>query len=178
MAPTSSQIFTSSRFALERGGSLAELALAFETHGTLAPAGDNAILVCHGYTSSQHAAGDADGWWHDLIGEGKTIDTRRYFVVSANLIGSAYGSTGPASTNPATGAAYGPDFPEVTVADMVAAQAALLEHLGVGRLAAIIGYSYGGYLTLQWGADHPGRMRALVVVASDGSQHTVPGVVV
>ena len=86
MAPTSSQIFTSSGFPLERGGALAELVLAFETYGTLAPEGDNAILLCHGYTSSQHAAGDTDGWWHDLIGEAKTIDTRRYFVVSANMI--------------------------------------------------------------------------------------------
>ena len=166
MALPSSLKFSCSGFALEGGGALPELTLAYETYGTLAPDGNNAILVCHGYTSSQHAAGDADGWWHDLIGEGKTIDTGRHFVVSANMIGSAYGSTGPASTNPGTGAPYGPDFPEITVGDMVAAQAALLDHLAVGQLGAVIGYSYGGYLTLQWGTTHPKRMRALIVVAS------------
>lgn len=166
MALPSSQKFSCSGFALERGGVLPELTLAYETYGTLAPDRNNAILVCHGYTSSQHAAGDADGWWHDLIGKGKTIDTGRHFVVSANMIGSAYGSTGPASTNPGTGAPYGPDFPEITVGDMVAAQAALLDHLGVGQFGAVVGYSYGGYLTLQWGTTHPKRMRALIVVAS------------
>lgn len=162
MAPTKSEIFTSSNFPLERGGELTELALAYETYGTLAPEGDNAVLVCHGYTSSQRAA----DWWSGLIGEGKTIDTGRYFVVAANMIGSAYGSTGPRSTNPDTGRTYGPEFPPITVGDMVAAQALLLDHLGVGRLAAVIGYSYGGYLTLQWGVSHPERMRTLIVVAS------------
>ncbi len=137
MALPSPKIFTSSLFPLERGGELAELRLAYETYGTLGPEGDNAILVCHGYTSSQHAAGDEDGWWQDLIGEGRTIDTGRYFVVSTNMIGSAYGSTGPATTNPDTAAPYGPDFPEITVGDMVAAQALLLDYLAVGQLGAV-----------------------------------------
>ena len=162
MAPPKTQILASPDFRLERGGRFAELTLAFETYGTLSPAGDNAILICHGYTSSQRAS----TWWDGLIGEGKTIDTRRYFVVCANMIGSSHGSTGPSSLNPSTGRPYGPDFPAITVGDMVRAQAALLDHLGVDRLAAIIGYSYGGYLTLQWGADHPERTRRLVVVAS------------
>jgi len=173
MAPPKSEIFTRAAFALERGDRLAELAVAYETYGTLAPGGDNVILICHGYTGNQHAA----DWWGDLIGEGKIIDTRRYYVVASNMIGSAYGSTGPRSTNPQTGVPYGPDFPAITVADMVAAQALLLDHLGVGRLAAIIGYSYGGYLTLQWGVTHPSRMRGLVVVASGLKGRGTPAMV-
>lgn len=165
LLPTS-EIFRAGDFALEQGGRLPELALAYETYGRLAPDGDNAVLVCHGYTSSPHAAGDGEGWWHELIGPGRTIDTERSFVVSSNMLGSAYGSTGPASPNPATGRPYGPDFPALTVADMVRAQDRLLAHLGVGRLALVIGYSYGGYLTLQWGVSQPERMRGLVVVAS------------
>lgn len=158
--------FASSNFSLERGAVLPELEVAYETYGTLAPDGNNAILVCHGYTSSQHAAGDSNGWWDALIGDGKTIDTRRYFVVSSNMIGSAYGSTGPRSIDSGRDSLYGPDFPAITVGDMVAAQALLLDHLGVGQLGAVIGYSYGGYVTLQWATDHPERMRGLVVVAS------------
>ena len=165
LLPTS-KLFKAGEFTLELGGALGELALAYETWGVLNAAGDNAILLCHGYTSNPHAAGDSTGWWHNLIGPGRAMDTDKYFVVCANMIGSAYGSTGPGSTNPATGAPYGPDFPDITTGDMVRAQGMLLDDLGVGQLAAVVGFSYGGYLTFQWGVLHPTRMRALVPVAS------------
>jgi homoserine O-acetyltransferase len=166
MLLSTSTLFEAGEFALELGGSLAQLNLAYETHGALNPAADNAILLCHGYTSSPHAAGDGTGWWHNLIGPGRAVDTERYFVVCSNMIGSAFGSTGPGSIDPATGASYGPNFPEITTSDMVAAQSLLLDHLGIGELAAVVGFSYGGYLTFQWGVSHPGRMRALVPVAT------------
>ena len=162
----SSKLFESRDFSLELGGVLGELALAYETYGVLNAAGDNAILLCHGYTSNPHAAGDSKGWWHNLIGPGCAMDTDKFFVVCANMIGSAYGSTGPGSLNPANGEPYGPDFPDITTGDMVRAQGMLLDELGVAQLAAVVGFSYGGHLTFQWGVMHPDRMRALVPVAS------------
>jgi homoserine O-acetyltransferase/O-succinyltransferase len=166
MLLSTSTLFEAPNFELELGGALPEMALAYETRGALNAAGTNAILLCHGYTSNPHAAGDSSGWWHNLIGPGRAMDTDKYFVICANMIGSAYGSTGPGSVNPATGAPYGPGFPDITTGDMVRAQTLLLDHLGVGELAAVVGFSYGGYLTFQWGVTHPARMRALVPVAS------------
>ena len=153
-------------FPLEAGGRLEPLVIAYETWGNLSDAGDNCVLVCHGYTSSPHAAGDEDGWWHGLIGPGRTIDTDRYFVVCSNMIGSSYGSSGPPSIDPSTGKPYGPDFPTFSVADMVEAQKLHLDELGVTALKCVIGYSYGGYLTFEWGARYPDFMQSLVVVAS------------
>ena len=180
LLPTS-KTFTSTDFPLSDGGRLPELTVAYETYGTLAGDGGNAILLSHGYTSNPHAAGDESGWWCDLIGPGKAMDTDRYFVICANMLGSSYGSTGPASIDPATGAPYGPDFPNVTTDDMVAAQVRLLDHLGVGQLAAKIGFSYGGRLTFLWGVTHPDRMRALIPVASGidgrGRQATVQALI-
>jgi homoserine O-acetyltransferase len=166
MLLATSSLFKAGRFPLEGGGGLAEMCLAHETYGTLNAAADNAILLCHGYTSNPHAAGDGTGWWHNLIGPGRAMDTDRYFVVCSNMIGSAFGSTGPGSVDPATGRPYGPNFPDITTSDMVAAQNLLLDHLGIGELAAVVGFSYGGYLTFQWGVSHPRRMRALVPVAT------------
>ena len=166
MLLATSTLFESVNFKLELGGALAQLSLAYETYGTLNAAADNAILLCHGYTSNPHAAGDGAGWWHNLIGPGRAMDTDRYYVVCSNMIGSAFGSTGPGSPDPATGLPYGPGFPDITTGDMVAAQVLLLDHLCVGELAAVVGFSYGGYLTFQWGVTHPGRMRALVPVAT------------
>lgn len=165
LLPTS-RVFQTTDFPLQCGRILEQLEVAYETWGTLAPGGDNAILLCHGFTSSPHAAGDESGWWQGLVGPGKAIDTNRYFVVCANMLGSAYGSTGPGSTNPQTGKPYGPDFPDITTKDIVGTQALLLDALKVGRLAAVVGFSYGGYLTFEWGVTHPDRMRALVPVAS------------
>ena len=162
--------FTTSNFILERGWTLSELTLAYETYGDLASDGRNAFLLTHGYTSSQHAAGrDArgePGWWDGLVGPGKAIDTRKYFVVASNMLGSSYGSTGPASINPKTGKPYGSDFPSITVADMVRAQHALLESLGVKHLVAVAGPSYGGYQAFQWAVTYPFDMDGIVAVVT------------
>jgi homoserine O-acetyltransferase/O-succinyltransferase len=169
LLPTS-ELLTSQDFALEKGGVLPRLDIAYETWGTLNAAGDNGVLICHGYTNNQHAAntgeGDDTGWFAGVIGPGRAVDTDRYFVVAANMLGSAYGSTGPASIDPATGQPYGLKFPDITIGDMVNAQIRLLDHLGVQQMAAVIGNSFGGYLTFHWGTEHPERMRALVPVVS------------
>jgi len=164
LLPTS-KTHTFKDFELTTGDTLQELVIAYETYGALAPDGNNAILVCHGYTNTPHVAGDAMGWGHNLIGSGKAVDTDKYFVVCSNMIGSAYGSSGPGSINPNTGRSYGPDFPKYTTLDMIAAQHALLDQLGVGQLKAVIGYSYGGHLTFLWGATYPDRMRVLIPIA-------------
>jgi homoserine O-acetyltransferase len=181
MLPLTSKLFESGALALENGGELAELAVAYETYGTLNAAGDNGVLVCHGYTNSHHAAGDEAGWFSGLIGPGKAVDTGRYFVVAANLLGSAYGSSSPASINPQTGRPYGLDFPDVTIGDMVNAEARLLDHLGVKQLAAVIGNSLGGHLVFQWATHYPERMRAVVAVVTTikgrGDQSIVEGLI-
>jgi len=162
--------FTSRNFRLQSGEVLPELKLAYETYGTLAPDGRNAILVTHGYTSSQHAAGlDANGeagWWDALIGPRKAIDTNKYFVVSSNMLGSSYGSTAPASINPKTGKLYGPDFPAYTLVDIVTAQRMLVGALGVKHLKAVAGISFGGYQAFQWGVTFPDAMDAIVPVVT------------
>lgn len=165
LLPTST-LFNSDGFLLEKGGKFELLEVAYETYGRLNEAGDNGVLVCHGYINNQHAAGDENGWFSGLIGPNKAVDTNRFFVVTSNMLGSAYGSTGPASTNPATGKPYGLDFPDITVGDMVNAQIRLLDHLGVKHLAAVIGNSFGGHLTFHWGTAHPDRTNALIIVVS------------
>ncbi len=164
--------FTVQGFRLESGRILPEMTLAYETYGRLAPDGANAILITHGFTSSGHAAGryaptDATpGFWDGLIGPGKAIDTNRYFVVSSNMLGSSYGSTAPASVNPTTGTRYGPDFPDITLRDMVTAQKALLDGLGVRRLVAVAGPSFGGFQAFQWAVTYPDFMRGVVAVVT------------
>ena len=115
-----SQTISLGAFVLEDGSRLADLTLAYETWGERAADGNNVILLCHGYTNHPHAAGDEAGWWHHLIGPGKAIDTDRYFVICSNMLGSAYGSTGPSSPDPATGMPYGPDFPKFSTGDIIA----------------------------------------------------------
>src|SRR5882724_2405925 len=128
--------FTTYGVPLRSGRVLTEMTVAYETYGRLAPDGRNAIVIAHGFTSSGHAAGKYSpndrtaGWWDGLIGPGKAIDTNRYYVVASNMLGSSYGSTAPASVNPATGKPYGPDFPDITVRDIVGAQRLLLSALG------------------------------------------------
>ena len=157
---------------LEQGGTLGPVDVAYETYGTLSPAADNAVFVCHALTGDAHAAGwhDGDarpGWWDNLIGPGKPLDTDRFFVICANLIGGCQGSTGPSSVNPATGQAYGLDFPVLMTRDLVAVHRALVKHLGIPRLLAAIGGSLGGMQVLQWGLDHPEDLaNALVIAAS------------
>ncbi len=163
--------FTTTNFKLQGGKVLPEMTIAYETYGKLAPDGRNAVLLTHGFTSSHHMAGrttanGAEGSWDGLVGPGKAIDTDRLYVVSSNMLGSSYGSTYPASKNPATGKPYGPDFPDITLVDIVGAQKALLDGLGVRHLVAVAGPSFGGYQTFQWGVTYPDMMDGLVPVVT------------
>ena len=157
---------------LEQGGILGPVDVAFETYGTLSPAADNAVVVCHALTGDAHAAGwhEGDtrpGWWDNLIGPGKPLDTDRFFVISANLLGGCQGTTGPSAVNPETGRAYGLDFPVIMTRDLVTVHRALVAQLGISRLLAVIGGSLGGMQVLQWGLDHPNEVaNALVIAAS------------
>ncbi len=159
------------RLALSCGGTLESVDVAYEARGRLAPDGSNAILVTHGFTSgpSMITAGHlvAEGSWAPMIGPGLPFDTDRYFIVCANMLGSSFGTTGPASTNPATGRPWGPDFPEIRLPDIVEAQHRLLQALGVTHLKAVIGPSYGGWQALQWALDHPAMVDAIGLLVSD-----------
>jgi homoserine O-acetyltransferase len=155
---------------LDAGVDLSPFQIAYKTYGTLNAARSNAVLVCHALTADQHAANrhpvtGKGGWWDTLIGPGKPIDTERYFVISSNVIGACMGSTGPASTNPATGKPWGLDFPVITIRDMVRAQAMLLDHLGIDKLFAVVGGSMGGMQVLQWAASYPERVFAALPIA-------------
>jgi homoserine O-acetyltransferase len=166
--------------ALDSGIALAPLRIAYTTIGSLNDAKSNAVLVCHALTGDQHVAtvhpvtGRA-GWWDTMVGPGKPIDTDRFFVICPNVIGSCMGSTGPASTNPATDAPWGVDFPIVTVADMVRAQAMLLDHLGIESLFCVIGGSMGGMLALEWAASYPERVFSSILVAT-GAKHSAQNI--
>ena len=175
---------------LDCGRTLREVRVAYETYGTLSPARDNVILVCHALSGDAHAAGfsptpassstrdgfraeerDAAagrglGWWDGMIGPGKAFDTDRFYVVSSNLLGGCRGTTGPSSTNPATGRPYGSDFPVITVVDMVRVERALLDQLGIERLAAVAGGSLGGMQALEWAVTYPGQVDAIIPIAS------------
>lgn len=164
LLPTS-QIFVAQNFEMTSGTMLPELTIAYETWGTLSEDGSNAILLCHGYTNHPHAGGDESGWFHNLMGPDKAVDTDKYFVVCSNMMGSSYGTSGPGSINPDTNKPYGPDFPAYTTRDMVEAQKILIDALGIKQLKAVMGYSYGGHLTFMWGDIYPDRMRCLVPIA-------------
>jgi homoserine O-acetyltransferase len=175
---------------LDGGGELHPVRVAYETYGTLAPARDNVILVCHALSGDAHAAGysaapsehstrdgfgaqDRDGtagkglgWWDGMIGPGKAFDTDRFFVVSTNLLGGCRGTTGPSSVDPATGRPYGSNFPVITVADMVRTQRAFLDVLGIERLAGVAGGSLGGMQALEWAVLYPDQVDAVVAIAS------------
>jgi homoserine O-acetyltransferase len=157
---------------LQSGAQLAGYSLVYETYGTLNADKSNAVLVCHALNASHHVAGlhegkdRSEGWWDNLVGPGKPLDTDRFFVIGVNNLGSCFGSTGPMHTNPATGRPYGADFPVVTVEDWVDAQARLLDALGITQLAAVIGGSLGGMQALSWTLQHPERVRHALVIAS------------
>jgi homoserine O-acetyltransferase len=155
---------------LRLGGVLRGARLAYITRGRLAADGRNAVLLTHGYTSShtfiEGGSGASEGGWAGLVGPGLAIDTDRWFVVSSNMLGSAFGSTAPRSINPATGRPYGPDFPQITLTDIVAAQRRLLDALGVRGLHAVVGPSYGGFQAFTWGVEHSDFVRGLVAVVS------------
>ncbi|MCB1683234.1 MAG: homoserine O-acetyltransferase [Pseudomonadales bacterium] len=161
-----------STFELQCGEHLAGFELVYETYGTLNAERSNAVLVCHALSGNHHAAGyhsgeeRKPGWWDSCIGPGKPIDTDRFFVLSLNNLGGCDGSTGPLSIDPATGRAFGPDFPGVTVKDWVASQALLADHLGITQFAAVIGGSLGGMQAMQWAMDYPRRLRCAVLIAS------------
>jgi homoserine O-acetyltransferase len=181
--------------ALDCGRQLYPVRIAYETYGTLAPARDNVILVCHALSGDAHAAGFSTkpavegtrdgfraeerdegqgrglGWWDGMIGPGKAFDTDRFFVVSTNLLGGCRGTTGPSSTNPATGRPYGSDFPVITVADMVRAERALLTEIGIARLFAVAGGSLGGMQALEWAVRYADQVDAIVPIASTHALH-------
>ena len=166
------RVFVTRDFRLECGAVLPELRIAYETYGRLAPDRSNVVLLTHGYTSNHHMVGTpgstlAEGLWNSLVGPGLAIDTDRFFVVSSNMLGSAYGSTGPAHVNPATGRPWGPTFPDITLADIVAAQRAMLLDMGIARLVAVVGPSYGGFQAFQWAVRHPDSVAGIVPVTSD-----------
>ncbi|MEV0615723.1 homoserine O-acetyltransferase [Nonomuraea sp. NPDC050404] len=180
---------------LDCGRELHPVRVAYETYGSLSPGRDNVILVCHALSGDAHAAGRSEtppgestrdgfgaeardgaggrglGWWDGMIGPGKAFDTDRFFVVCTNLLGGCRGTTGPSSIDPATGEPYGPDFPVITVSDMVRTQRAFLDVLGIERLAAVAGGSLGGMQALEWAVLFPDRVDAIVVIASTHALH-------
>ncbi|MGR6918244.1 homoserine O-acetyltransferase MetX [[Actinomadura] parvosata] len=176
---------------LDCGREVHPVRVAYETYGTLSPRRDNVVLVCHALSGDAHAAGLSRapsgggardgfgaeghgkglGWWDGMIGPGKAFDTDRFFVVSTNLLGGCRGTTGPSSIDPATGEPYGPDFPVITVADMVRTQRAFLDVLGIERLAAVAGGSLGGMQALQWAVLYPDQVDAVIPIASTHALH-------
>lgn len=180
--PIPAQALVASGFRLEYGGTLPELLLRYETYGNLNLDRNNAVLVFHAWTGSAHLAGTysretlsslprldqafgPDGWWDELAGPGRMLDTDKHFVICANHIGSCYGSTGPLSQNPETGRPYGPDFPKVTVRDLARAQARLLDFLGIEKVT-LLGGSLGGMAALEFALLYPHRVHKLVVLAA------------
>lgn len=170
-------------FRLESGATLSPITLCYETYGALNAEHSNAVLILHALSGSAHAAGyhpedspslagltDSGvvkpGWWDECIGPGKAFDTDRYFVICSNVLGGCYGSTGPASLNPQTGQPYGLGFPVVTIGDMVRAQVALIDHLGIDQLLCVAGGSMGGMQVLEWAARHPYRVKAAIPLAT------------
>ncbi len=157
---------------LESGAVLPELHVAYEAYGTLAPDGGNAVYICHALTGDAHVAGchapddPKPGWWDAMIGPGKGIDTGRFYVVCANILGGCMGTTGPSSPDPRTGRPYGSNFPKITVGDIVHVQYLLLRQLGVQRLAAVIGGSFGGMQVLEWSVRYPAFVSKCVCIAS------------
>ena len=164
------QLHFSEPLPLKSGAVLAGYSLSFETYGTLNAARNNAVLVCHALNASHHVAGidasGAVGWWDNLVGPGKPLDTERFFVIGVNNPGSCFGSTGPMHVDPATGKIYGANFPVVTVEDWVDAQARLMSALGIEQLAAVLGGSLGGMQALAWTLRHPQRVRHCIAVAT------------
>jgi homoserine O-acetyltransferase len=161
---------------LDAGVSLSPLSVAYQTYGTLNKDKSNAVLICHALTGDQFVASanpvtGRPGWWPTMVGPGRPIDTNRFFVVCSNVIGGCMGSTGPASTNPATGRPYGLDLPVITIRDMVKAQAMLMDHLGIEKIFCVAGGSMGGMQVLQWAALYPERVFSALPLAT-GARHS------
>jgi homoserine O-acetyltransferase len=172
MIATPQSMHFAAGLALQCGATLRDYALSFETYGELNAAKSNAVLICHALNASHHVAGvyagqeKSEGWWDNMIGPGKPLNTDKFFVIGVNNLGSCFGSTGPMHINPDTGRVYGADFPVVTVEDWVNAQARLLDALGIETLAAVMGGSLGGMQALSWTLQYPSRVRHAVVIAS------------
>lgn len=169
--PHSPVVRLAAALPLDAGVSLDQPQIAYQTYGEPNAARSNAILICHALTGDQHAANlnpvtDKPGWWETMVGPGKPIDTERFYVICANVLGGCMGTTGPSSRNPATGAPYGLDMPLVTIRDMVKAQALLLDHLGIERLLCVAGGSMGGMQVLQWAASYPERVFSALALAT------------
>ena len=175
LADPPKQLVLPDGFRFHRGEVIAPFTLVYETFGTLSPARDNAILVCHALSPSAHVAGkysaaDAKpGWWDGLVGYGKGIDLARYFVVCVNFPGSPWGTTAPHSIDPVTGVPYGSRYPWITVEDMVESQRTIADHLQISRFAAVAGSSLGGMQVLAWSALHPDRMDAIICMAASAA---------
>jgi homoserine O-acetyltransferase len=169
--PTSQAVQFDEALRLDSGAELRPYTVAYQTYGTLNAERSNAILICHALTMDQHVANvhpvtGKPGWWEVMVGPGKPMDTDRFFIICANILGGCMGSTGPASINPATGKIWGLDFPVITVGDMVRAQVRLIDHLGIDQLFCIIGGSMGGMQVLQWAADYKDRVFSAMPVAT------------
>ncbi|MCL4498728.1 MAG: homoserine O-acetyltransferase, partial [Chloroflexi bacterium] len=161
---------------LECGRTLGPIALAYETYGEMNADKSNCILICHALSGDAHVAGRHSpddlkpGWWDNMVGPGKAFDTSKYFVICSNIIGGCKGSTGPNSTNPSTGKPYGLDFPMVTIRDMVEAQKALVDYLGIKQLMCVVGGSMGGMQVLQWAVSYPDMVKLAMPIASTARQ--------
>ncbi len=159
-------------FQMDSGATLGPVTIAYETYGQLNADRTNAILITHALSGSAHAAGyhrpdeSKTGWWDDCIGPGKAFDTNKFFLICSNVLGGCYGSTGPASPDPATGKPYGMRFPVVTIGDMVRAQVRLIDHLGIDTLLCVAGGSMGGMQALEWAAHYPHRLKAAIPIAT------------
>src|SRR5580692_4955282 len=170
LADAENTTFTMRDFRLQSGEVLPEVTIAYRTMGALSPKRDNVVLVTRGNTSGPHMidpnSSAGEGAWNEIVGPGKAVDTNRYFAICPNMLGSSYGSTNAASIDPRTGKRYGPRFPGITVGDIVATQRKLLDHLGIDKMVAIVGPSYGGFQAFQWAVNYPGMMKGIAAVVT------------
>ncbi|MBR1270827.1 alpha/beta fold hydrolase [Bradyrhizobium sp. AUGA SZCCT0222] len=169
-AQADAKTFSTTNYRLQSGIVVPEVTIAYATLGTLAPDRSNAVLVTHGNTSGPHiidpGGTTGEGSWSEIVGPGKAVDTNRYFAICPNMLGSSYGSTNARSIDPATGKPYGPRFPDINVSDIVGTQRLLLDHLGIDKLVAIVGPSYGGFQALQWAVNYPDAMKGIAAVVT------------
>lgn len=173
-------LFKDNALALDSGASLSPVNVGYMTYGSLNEDRSNAILICHALTGEQYVASEhpitgKPGWWERIVGSGKLVDTDKYFVICSNVLGGCLGTTGPWEVNPETGKPWGLDFPVITIRDMVRVQAALLDHLGVENLFAVIGGSMGGMQTLEWLTTFPEKLHSAVILAS-AARHTAQNI--
>jgi homoserine O-acetyltransferase len=164
------QTFVTRDFRLQSGIVMPAVTIAYRTLGVPAAGRDNVVLVTHGNTSGPQmidpGGSTGEGSWNGIVGPDKAVDTDRFFVICPNMLGSSYGSTNAASIDAATGKRYGPRFPDITVGDIVATQWALLDHLGIKKLIAVVGPSYGGFQAFQWAVNYPGMMRGIAAIVT------------